>query len=885
MSWISRLANVFRSARVDRELDAEVQFHIEARMDELVSGGMSREQAAAEVWRRFGNQLRLRESSREVKLFSWLESVLQDTRFGLRMLRKNLGVTAAAILSLSLAIGACTAAFSLIDALILRPLPVEDPKTLVYCSYPVVGAPNENLYIPDALYDRLQRASNRKIELFGAGIRWTYFDDATNSSEPVRIQLISGDAFRILGIRPVIGRMLSRYDDGHNVAVLNYGFWSSHFGASPSALGHWFAFEGNQYQIVGVAPKGFEGLSPGYRMDLWVSRMRPAGPEDAYSGWDQVWGRLALGITQEQAVQTLQAAFTNYRRDHTEDYLRSGRPANQLPDYLRAPLHLKAGASGSPSMVRMDFERPFWILALVALLVLLIACSNVANLLAARAAAREREMAMRISIGAGRARLIQQLLIESSLLAAMACILGLAIAPAVAPSIVNLLSPSDYPAYLDLHIGWQMLAFVACVGVAITVLFGLAPALRASGVSPHEALKAGGLKQSGRVGLLRPMLASQVGFSFVVLFIGGLLLLSFHKIMDVDLCFSKDRVALVDIGIKDSVRNDHPNVTAMELLDAVRGIPGVEAAGLSSPRLIGGNFVWIATSTIRFPGREPESSKPRFLSVSTGFMETMRIKLLDGRDFAARDMAPGSIAVLVNEEFVRLYLAGENPLGKRFERTMDDSKLAPRQIIGVVGNAKYNNLREANKPIVYEAWGYPADTLEVRAARNPIALAPTLRQLIPRVNPGLRVTNVTTQSEQINNTLLRERLLALLAAFFTVIAVLLAAIGLYGVLSYSVVRRTKEIGIRMALGARKLVVMRLVVSDVTLVIAGGLAAGIIAGLALGRFVVTLLFEVKPSDFWSLALPLACLLIASALAAIPPVFRAARVDPVVALREE
>ncbi|HLK21840.1 MAG TPA: FtsX-like permease family protein, partial [Bryobacteraceae bacterium] len=434
-------------------------------------------------------------------------------------------------------------------------------------------------------------------------------------------------------------------------------------------------------------------------------------------------------------------------------------------------------------------------------------------------------------------------------------------------------------------IGWQMLAFVACVGIVITVLFGLAPAWRASGVSPHEALKAGGLKQSARIGLLRPMLASQVGFSFVVLFIGGLLLLSFRKIMDVDLGFSKDRVALVDIGTKDSAMKDHPDVTALELLDTVRGIPGVEAAGLSSTGLIGGNFAWVVTASIRFPGHELESIKPRFLQVSPGFMETMQIKLLDGRDFAPRDMAPGSIAVLVNEEFVHRYLAGENPIGKRFERSMEDSKLAPRQIVGVVRNAKYNNLREATAPTVYESWGYPAGTLEVRAAEKPIALAAALRELVPRVNSGLRVDNITTQSERINNTLLRERLLALLAAFFTVIAVVLAAIGLYGVLSYAVVRRTKEIGIRMALGARRMVVMRLVVSDVTLVIAGGLAAGIAAGLALGRFVVALLFEVKPSDFWSLALPLSCLLLASGMAAIPPVFRAARVDPVAALREE
>jgi predicted permease len=536
-------------------------------------------------------------------------------------------------------------------------------------------------------------------------------------------------------------------------------------------------------------------------------------------------------------------------------------------------------------MVRMDFERPLWILAVVVALVLLIACSNVANLLIARAAAREREMAMRISIGAGRARLIQQLLIESGLLAGIACVLGLAIAFATAPSIVDLLSPSDYPAYLDLRIGWRILGFVGLICIATTVLFGLVPALRSSSVSPHEALKAGGAKQSGRGSLLRPLLAAQVGFSFVVLFVGGLLLLSFHKITSVDLGFSKDRVALFDIEMKDSVKNNRADVVATQLLDLVRGIPTVQSAGMSMQGLIGGNFAWVERLGIRFPGRELETVKPRYLAISTGFFDTMQIHLLDGRDFTARDMTPGSTAVVVNQEFVRQYLPGENPLAQRFEKTGADPQSVPQEIVGVVRDAKFNNLREANSPTVYEPWRYPAGTLEVRTAGNPLAIAPALRQAIPRFNAGLRVNSVILQSTRINNTLLRERLLALLAGFFAVVAVVLAAIGLYGVLSYSVMRHTKEIGIRVALGARQLGVIRLVVSDVALVIIIGLAIGIGGGFALGRFVATLLFEVKSSDFWSVVLPLACLLAASGLAAVPPALRAARVDPVVALREE
>ena len=344
---------------------------------------------------------------------------------------------------------------------------------------------------------------------------------------------------------------------------------------------------------------------------------------------------------------------------------------------------------------------------------------------------------------------------------------------------------------------------------------------------------------------------------------------------------------MFDIGIKESAQNDHAYLLVLPLLDLVRRIPTVEAAGLSIQGLIGGNFAWVMRPGIRFPGREPESMKPRYLEVSPGFFEAMQMRLLDGRDFTARDLPPGSTAVVVNQEFVRQYLAGENPLGKRFERTGDGPHPAPvpQEIVGVVRDAKYNNLREQNSPTIYGPWRYPSGTLEVRTAGDPLAIAPAIRQAIPRFNAGLRVNSVILQSTQINNTLLRERLLALLAGFFAVVAMVLAAIGLYGVLSYSVVRRTKEIGIRVALGARQLGVVRLVISDVVLVIAMGLGIGIAGGFALGRFVTSLLFEVKPSDFWSLALPLACFLLASALAALPPAFRAARVDPIVALREE
>ncbi len=879
MSWLSRLTNVFRSGRLDRDLDAELEFHIEARTDELIAKGATPEDAAREARRHFGNRLLLRESSRDAKLISWLESVLQDLRFGLRMLRKNVLVTAAAVLSLSLAIGACAAAFSLIDSFFLRPLPVRDPSRLVYLTHPNKGhTPDYNAGMSVALFDRLVETSKGKIDLIGSN--WgsstpVIFDDSGGEPEWRRnVQTLSGDGWRILGIQPALGRVLTPADDRRPVAVLSFSFWTRRFGASTNVLGRWLRLGGKPFQIVGVAQRGFGSLFQGYRADFWV-------PNDRFPAWELVWGHLKPGVAPAQARQALQAAFTNFRREHPGEFPRFSDSGEQLQDFLNERLEFRSPDS-APTGLHTEWERPLWILATIAGLVLLIACSNVANLLVAQAAAREREMALRISIGAGRGRLIQQLLIESSLIAGAACILGLVFAYATAPSIVDLMSPSGYERYFeDVHVDLRILPFLAMIGVSTTVLFGLAPALRASGVSPQEALKAGGAKQSGRIGILRPLLASQVGFSFVVLFVGGLLMLSFRNLTNVDLGFSESSVLLTEIEGK-VPDGEKARLAKVQLLEYVRRLPRVQAAGMSDS--VPGDSQ-MPTPVIRFPGREPEPVKPKYFAVSPGFFDTMHIPLMAGRDFTERDEAQGATAVIVNETFVRRYFQGGNPLGLRFEKTGDDGRPVPQEIVGVVRDARYNDLREPIAPVVHVLMKGVLGVMEVRTVGNPLAMAPAIRQAIRRVNPGLQVSSIVLQSTWIDNTLLRDRLLALLAGFFAIVAVVLAAIGLYGVLSYSVVRRTKEIGIRVALGARQFGVVRLVISDVMLVIAIGLGIGIAGGFALGRFVASLLFEVKPSDFWSLALPLACFLLASGLAALPPAFRAAHVDPIVALREE
>lgn len=806
---------------------------------------------------------------RETKLLSWLESLFLDARFGLRMLRKHRIVTAAAVLSLALAMGACTAAFSLIDALILRPLPVHDPAQLIDLTFPGVNpGPIENSRFSQPLFESFRDAAGARANLFevslGGPLPQAVFEDTGGADERVRVEWMSGAAFETLGLQPFIGRFFTSGDREPLGAVLSHGFWKRRFGGNPSVLGRWLTFNNKRFQIVGVAPRNFSGLEPGAMTDLWVPITARADPKrllDPDFDWAQIWGRLKPGVEPEQLRQILQTTFSNFRRE------RAG-----ASKFIDLPLHVNSAARGGVSLMRFQFERPLWIVGIIAMLVLLIAGSNVANLFIARAAARQHEMSIRRSIGAGRGRLFQQMLIESGLVAAAACIIGLAISAFTAPAIVNLLAPADNPAYLDLHVDLRVLGFLAITGILTTILFGMAPAIRAAKVAPV------------RTSMLRPMLAAQVGFSFAVLFVAGLLLLSFARLSSVDLGFSKNGILLINVASSAPRQAETARTAMLDLLDHLRQVNGVQAASMSASALGGGATSFVMMPFIRMPGRQTEKIRPYYLEVSPGFFDTMQIHMFAGRDFAPRDTTPNATAVIVNQAFAGHYFPGGNSVGKRFERLADDPQPIAQEIVGVVGNAKYNNVREPAIPTIYAPLRMPG-TLEVRVAGDPLAVVPALREEIRRSDPGLRVTGVTLQSTRIDQTLLAERLLALLAGFFALVALALAAVGLYGVLSYSVVRRTKEIGIRMALGARPSSVIGLVMKDVTSMTVLGLAAGLAGGITLARYIGSLLFEVKPADAESVALPLLCLLLASVLAALPPALRAARVEPTVALRVE
>jgi predicted permease len=542
-------------------------------------------------------------------------------------------------------------------------------------------------------------------------------------------------------------------------------------------------------------------------------------------------------------------------------------------------------STGRDSLFRMQFRRPLSILALICVLLLLVACSNVANLTIARASARSGEMALRISLGAARLRLVQQLLIESLQVAAAACALGLVFAFFAVPAMVGHLGPTEFPAWLDAGPGAQTLAFAMALSFLTALLFGVVPALRASSVSPGEALKSGGTQNSsGRISSLRLVLAAQVGFSVAVLFLSGLLLLSFRKLIGVDLGFASHNVVLFDLAPRNP--ETHRPDSGAELLAYLRHLPAVQSASLSQQRPMGGHMVWIMTPIIRFPGRASETIQPVEVPVSAGFFSAMRIRWMEGRDFLPEEIAGDSHSVIVNQSFVDKFLPRQDPIGQTFNKTGDEPDPVLQRIVGVVANFRYNNLREPSGPSIYTPLRDVAGaTLNIRTASRPAALVPWLRKQIETAAPALMVRGNILLASQIDNTMISERLLALLAGFFSIVALLLAGVGLYGVVNYAAVRRTREIGIRIALGSPRTAVVRLMVGDTSASVFAGIALGVAAGIGMARYLASQLFGVKATDFWSLAAPLACILVATIIAVLPPAIRAAAADPLVALRHE
>ena len=885
MSLWSRIRNVARGDRMNRELDEELEAHVQ---DAIASG-----RDPAEARRALGAALKQREASRDVKLIPWLDSLRADAQFGWRRLAKSKVTTAAAILSLALAIGACTAAFRLIDAVLLRPLPVANPQELYVVNFE--GAdPTGKLAVWDScsypMFLQWRAALRGEAEIFAVSSAsrtdLTYATD--NEMEKAYRGYVSGWMFGSFGLKPAAGRLLTEDDDpqlgARANAVFSYDYWKRRFGADPSVVGRHVTIGSDSYEIVGVSPRGFTGTEPGISTDVFV----PATMSPWAARNDSTWFRTLVRVRPGQTLAPMaDQLLAIYKADETERSKSWSSIDRQLFLELlpKIKLLLAPAASGA-SALQKNYGPALMALGIFVALVLLIACANVANLLTAQAAARAREMALRISLGAARARLVQLVLVESALLAIAAAALGAVFAWWAAPFVVARINPPDAPVHLALSADWRVVGFGLALTFLVTLLFGLAPALRASGTKPLEAIK-GAMDPHSRRRAMHVLIGAQTAFCFVVLLFSGLFIATFQRLSHKPIGFNPDGILTLDTVSKPA----QPQVYWNQVADQLRATPGVEETAIAGWPLLTGagwnGFIYIG-------GKPANSTLTNFLAVSPGFLDLMRIPLIEGRDLRPTDNFRG--AVIVNETFAQVYFPGVDPVGKSFERDQDTGVTSAMQIVGVAGDTLYRNTREQVQPLIFVSLtsldnsGAPkparSETIFVRtASANPLAMAMTMRQGVAKARPGFRVSNISTQREIVDANNLRERLLAMLAAFFGAVAVLLAGIGLYGVLHYSVVERRREIGIRMAIGARAANIARLVTRELFLVVGAGAMAGLVVALASARYVASLLFDVKATDISMIAVPAVTIGLAALLAAVPGVIRAVQVDPAKTLRSE
>ncbi len=889
MSWATRFTNLFRQRRLNGEIDEELASHIEEALE--------RGRSAEESRKAFGSALHHREQIRDIRLLPGLDTLASDVLFGWRQLNKHRAVSAAAILSLALATGATTAAFRLVDAALLRMLPVAEPQRLFFLAInqpdPRDGHPD---YRDDFDYPTFRNygrtlAGRADLMVVGMSAPQDVIFGSGDQTEKIYREFVSGNVFGVFGLRPAAGRLLTHGDDeapgSHAVAVLSYDYWRRRFSGDPSAIGKAFRLAGASYEIVGVAPKGFTGTEPGIVTDIFIpATMNVRALDSPGWSWFRIWVRPKTGVSPEQIVQPLQAALTLETEASMKKGLFSDMPKQAINAYRNRSVALLPAGAGASNMQR-EYRRPLLILGVLVALILLIASANVGNLLTAQAAARGREMALRVAIGAGRGRLVQLVLIESALLAAIASLIGALFSWWSAPLVVSMLAPAERPVRLVLDADWRALLFSFALTAAIAVFFGLEPALRASAIKPISALK-GGEDPHARRGLVHSLVTLQVAFCVLVLFMAGLFVSTFERLSHRRLGFLPQGVLILETQARG--QGLAPEVWR-QVADRLRQTPGVESTAFAMWAPLTGNH-W--TGTVRVPGRAEEPRSPYFLSVSPGYFSTMGIGWIDGRDFRPGDGQPklkGETelvggAGIVNEAFARAYFDGQNPVGRTVAVREGRDLFAAMEIVGYVRDSCYSSVRESIRPTVYvptESKG--GGSFIVRTAGDPRTLAPILRREIPQAYPELMVRSTDTQGALVLRQMLRERLLAMLSSFFAVLALVLAAVGLYGVLNYSVIQQRREIGIRMTLGARPSQVVHRVTSRLLGLVCLGLFIGLAGGVACQRFVESLLFEVKATDPLMVGAPVLTLLCAAVLAALPPAVRAVKIDPAQTLRSE
>ncbi len=928
VGWLAR-----RRGKEDR-LTAELRFHLEEEADERREAGLPEEEARWAVRRELGNLGIVREETRAAWGWTLLEQLLQDLRYAARGIPRNPAFTILAALSLALGIGANTAIYSFMDALLMRRLPVADPESLVTLKWHVTGKKS----LEESVVDHVSGSIDDDPRMGHTASIFPYpaFELLRKSTDTLAVLLayhparklnimiqgqaevtdgeyVSGDYFRGLGLAPAAGRLITGDDDrvgAPAVAVLSYAFAQRRYGNAASAAGRPLLIDNIPFTAIGVAPPEFFGVDPAKAPDFYLpmhadlllnpERGFGANPAarylDEHYYWIEMMGRLRPGVTMTQAQAALGTAFEQW----VATTAASHRERKNLPQFL-----LQEGASGLDNL-RREYSQPMYILLAMTGLILAIACANIANMLLSRATARSREMAVRLSIGAGRWRVIRQLLTESLLLASIGGAAGILFAMWGVRLLTLLLASGSngFPLHADLN--WRVLTAAAALTTITGLLFGLAPALQATRVDVMPALKetrAGERRRRARLrfSLGHILAVSQIAISLLLLAAAGLFVRTLSNLQSLDMGFHRENILVFKLNARQAGHRD-PEILSFyaNLAKRFAAIPGVRSAAAANSPLIGdGAWAWPVVPL----GKQPPAHAPtgygsgmadtatRVLATGPGFFNTMRIPLLAGREFDARDRLGSPPVAIVNEAWMKANIEGRNPIGQRVVSLGPGLKPREMEIIGVAKNARYEELTGKFPAIVYMPFeqnlNVPVEemTFLLRTAGDPLTYANAVRQIVHQADARIPVTNLGTQAARIDAEMSEQILFARLCTGFAMLALAIACVGLYGTMSYAVARRTGEIGIRMALGARRGTVVWMVMRDVAILAAAGLAIGVPAALGAAKLVESLLFEVKPYDPRALTVAVAILLSAALLAGYAPARRASRIDPMTAVRHD
>ena len=827
-----------------------------------------------------------------------------DLRLALRGLRRNPLFTTVAILSLSLGIGANTAIFTLIDQILLRKLPVSHPEQLVmlYQTGPHNGSNMGSRMHSYPIYqDYQQRAEPLSEVLCRRQVSASVSID--NQTERVVAEMVSGNYFSMLGVKPAIGRVFSSQEDdqayqGHPVVVLAYDYWVSRFARDPEVLGKKILVNNYPMTIVGVSQAGFAGLDPVQSSQIRVPvQMKPqmapdwtwVRMDDRRTRWVQVFGRLKPGYTVESAKAPMQGLFTQIRTYETTLPAAKEWSAYSREQFLKGSLVVAEAAMGY-SGLRNQFSTALVVLMCMVGVVLLIACANVANLLIARGFMRQKEIAVRLSLGASRARLVKQLLVESLVLSFAGGAVGLTLAVVLTRGLLSFIPVEGQPLLIDAMPDVRILGFAIALTFTTAIIFGLLPAMRASRPDPWTTLKdtVGSIAGAGGSLFLRKGLVTvQVALSFLLLFGAGLFVRSLQNLKTTETGVQLDNLVTFQISPDLSgYDNERAVIFYRDLLERLRSAPGVKSAGIARVPILSGDE-WDSSMAVeghRFADGEDQQAFMN--SLSPGYFETMHIPLLEGRDFRLSDIKEESNVAIVNRQFAEHFFKGNSAIGKRLGWGGGPNSKLTIEIVGVVENSLYEGPREGiRRQVFIPNWGKGGVAFYVRTANASAAAYSVIRNEVKQLDAAMPIYQVKTLEGQLDETLLTDRLIALLSAGFGLLATILASIGLYGVMAFVVARRRKELGIRLALGAQPGRVIWMVMREVLVLLSIGLAVGIPAAFSLGQFVSNQLYGIQAGDPWIAGATMLLLTVVSAAAGLIPAHRASRIDPILALRYE